>query len=127
MTTESETKLARYKTIEKEADAWGRVIGVRRLKPSEKTKLTGMTTDLTGSEEVIGPNGEKILVPHRLELSIAATVCVIDESPIPFPRNRGELEAIQDRLDDEGIRAAGLALIRLNNGVVDAPVEEAKN
>ena len=42
MTTESETKLARYKTIEKEADAWGRVIGVRRLKPSEKTKLTGL-------------------------------------------------------------------------------------
>ncbi len=49
MQTESEIKIARYQTVEKEADGFGRLIGVRRLKPSEQTKLAGMTADLTGS------------------------------------------------------------------------------
>lgn len=127
MTTESEAKLARYNTIEKEADDFGRLIGVRRLKPSEQTKVAGMTSDLTGSDEVAGSENEKVFVPHRLPLLIAAAVCMIDEARIPFPRNRGELDAIYDRLDAEGLAAASRAMVRLTQTMVADPVAESKN
>jgi hypothetical protein len=127
MTTESEAKLARYSTVEKEADDFGRVIGVRRLKPSEQTKVAGMTADLTGNEEATSPEGEKVQVSHRLPLFITAAVCVIDDARIPFPRNRGELDAMYDRLDVEGLAAAGRALVRLNPVSVEDPLAEAKN
>lgn len=129
MSTESEIKLARYKKIERDADDFGRLIGVRRLKPSEQTKAAGFTADLTGSDEVLDAEGNKILVPHRLPLMIAATVCEIDGDPIPFPKNRGELDAIYDRLDVEGIAAAGRAATRLQQGddVPADPIDAAKN
>jgi hypothetical protein len=122
MPTESEIKLARYNKVEREADKFGRLIGVRRLKPSEQTKAAGLTADLSGSDEVLSETGEKILVPHRLPLMIAATVCEIDGDPIPFPRSRGELDAIYDRLDVEGLAAAGTAATRLNQAE-DAPAD----
>lgn len=127
MSTESEAKLARYNSVEKEADGFGRVIGVRRLKPSEQTKVSGMCSDLGGSDEVIGPDGNKMTVPHRMPLLIAAAVCMIDDLRVPFPRNRGELDAMYDRLDIEGIQAAGTALVRLNAEESHEPLEEAKN
>lgn len=128
MTTESEAKLARYGTVEKEADDFGRVIGVRRLKPSEQTKVAGMTADLTGYEEAMNPKGEMVRVSHRLPLMIVAAVCMIDEAPIPFARNRGELDAMWDRLDVEGLAAAGRATARLNPpDAVEDPLAEAKN
>ncbi len=128
MTTESEAKLARYSQVEKEADKFGRVIGVRRLKPSEQTKLAGMTADLTGSDEMLNAEGEKVLIPHRMPLMIAAAVCMIDEARIPFPRNRGELDAIYDRLDAEGLTAAGAGLMRLNIDEINIDqLDEAKN
>jgi hypothetical protein len=135
MTTESQVKLERYSTIEKEADAFGRVIGVRRLKPSEQTKVAGMCAELVGSDEVDeykdqiddegnpildeagNPvkvlTGNKALIPHRTPLLIACSVCMIDDARIPFPKNRGELDAIYDRLDVEGLTAAGIAVSRL--------------
>jgi hypothetical protein len=128
MTTESEAKLARYSQVEKEADKFGRVIGVRRLKPSEQTKVAGMCADLTGSEEILSDTGEKLLIPHRMPLLIVAAVCMIDEIHIPFPRNRGELDAMYDRLDVEGLSAASTAMGRLNQSENTAdPIEEAKN
>jgi hypothetical protein len=127
MTTESETKLARYNAIEKEADAFGRVIGVRRLKPSEQTKVAGMCADLTGSDDVLNENGEMVQVQHRMPLFIASSVCMIDEARIPFPRNRAELDAIYDRLDVEGIAAAGKAMVRMNPTEIADPLDEAKN
>ena len=127
MTTESEAKLARYGAVEKEADSFGRVIGVRRLKPSEQTKISGMTADLSGSDEVITPDGAKVMLPHRMPLMIAAAVCQIDDARIPFPKSRGELDAIYDRLDAEGIAAAGSALVRLSIDEPDKPLDEAKN
>ena len=128
MLTESEVKFARYSTVEKEVDKFGRVIGVRRLKPSEQTKLSGLTADVSGSDEAINENGEKVTIPHRMPLLIAAAVCMIDDVRIPFPRTRGELDAIYDRLDAEGVAAAGAALVRLSqaDSVEDALVE-AKN
>lgn len=114
MSTESEVKLARYSEIAKVPDELGRVIGVRRLKPSEQTKVAGYSGELTGYDELTNTAGNKVQIPHRMPLLLAAAVCMIDDAHIPFPRNRGELDAIYDRLDKEGIRAAGEAMIKLN-------------
>jgi hypothetical protein len=128
MTTESEVKLARYSQVEKEADDFARVIGVRRLKPSEEAKLIGMTPDLTGHEETLNEKGETVQVSHRLVLMVVASVCMIDDARIPFPRNRGELDAMYDRLDREGLAAAGRAMARLNPPEeIKDPQAEAKN
>ena len=127
--TESEAKIARYNRIEREADKWGRIIGVRQLKLSERSKISRMTADLTGVDEV--PNtvtGEIMRVPHSLTHFLAAAVCEIDQAPIPLPRNRAELDAILDRLDNEGIAAATTALVRLTDAqAATDPKDEAKN
>jgi hypothetical protein len=133
MTTESEIKLARYSAVEREADAFGRVIGVRRLRPSEQARLTGMTDDMTGFDEtdaVDDVTGEmtKFNIPHRAPFLISAAVCEIDQVKIPFPRSRSELDSIYDRLDVEGISAAARAfakLTKVEGGIV--PLDEAKN
>lgn len=126
--TESEMRLARYKQVEKEGDKLGRVIGVRRLKPSEQTKVAAYTADVTGSDKIMTPEGIEVVVPHRLPLMIAAAVCMIDENMIPFAKTRGELDSIYDKLDQEGIEAASKAISRLveNDFVGDVKVE-AKN
>jgi len=121
MTTQSEVIMARYKQVEREADAFGRIIGVRRLRPSEQTKVAGFCAELTGHDEIVGPDGNKVQIPHRMPLVVAAAVCMIDDSHIPFPRNRGELDSIYDRLDAEGLAAAGAALGRL----ADTEAQEA--
>lgn len=132
--TESEVRFARYNQIEKEADGVGRLIGVRRLKPSEQTKLSGMTSELTGYDRVVNEKGEQVDVPHRAPLMLASSVClIVDEAGvevrIPFPANRAELDAIYDRLDIEGLIAAGKATERLNatNTPLLDPKEAAKN
>lgn len=129
MSTESEVRLARYKKIERQDDELGRVIGVRRLRPSEQSKLNGMTEDLSGSDIVKAQDtGEDVSLSHRLPLMIAASVCEIDQIVIPFPRTRAELDAIYDRLDVEGLSAAGKALTRLVAGdQIINPVDAAKN
>ena len=127
--TESEAKLARYNRIEREADKWGRIIGVRQLKLSERSKISGMIADLTGVDEVQNTaTGEMMRVPHSLTHFLAAAVCEIDQAPIPLPRNRPELDAILDRLDNEGIAAATTALVRLSDAqAATDPKDEAKN
>jgi hypothetical protein len=118
MTTESEIKLARYSETVKEVDELGRLIGVRRLKPSEQTKVAGFTAELFGYDEMMNEKGVKVQIPHRMPLILAASVCYISddrgEVHVPFPRNRGELDAIYDRLDTEGLVAAGRAWNKLN-------------
>jgi hypothetical protein len=134
MSTESEVKLARYSEIAKEADNWGRIIGVRRLKLSEQSKVSEMTSGLSGFEEMLNGQGVKVQIPHRMPYMLSAAVCMIDDAYIPFPRNRGELDAIYDRLDGEGLEAAGKAWIRLNppslktdDDVIIEPNAETKN
>jgi hypothetical protein len=136
MSLESERILARYKQIEREPDVLGRVIGVRRLRPSEVTRVNEMTPTLTGAEAVDDGDGKSIEVSHRLPLLIAASVREIQDegetAHIPFPRNRGELNAIFDRLDNEGLAAASTAFARLfpqSSGDEPArdPKAEAKN
>lgn len=97
-----------------------------------------MTADLTGSDEAIDPRtGDKVMVPHRAPLVIAASVCLIHDGEhgevrIPFPSNRRELDAIFDRLDVEGLEAAAEAAGRLadadrSRGEDTDPKVDAKN
>jgi hypothetical protein len=134
VSTESEIRLARYKQVEKEADAFGRIIGVRRLKPSEQARLQGMISDVTGTDMAELPDGTQVPIPHKVPIMLAATVCLIDDGVngavhISFPKNRAELDAIFDRLDREGIEAAGKGNVRLNetDNSPEDPLAEAKN
>lgn len=127
MTTQSEIIMNRYRETEREADAFGRLITVRRLKPSEQTKVAGYCTDLTGYDEVTAPDGTPTRIPHRLPLLIAAAVSKIDDIHVPFARSRGELDAIYDALDAEGLAAAGLAAAKLAARDEQNPVDAAKN
>ena len=112
---EIEFRRARYAYVEREQDKLGRMIGVRRLRLSERTRLTAMTPDLGCMDEMQDPNlpGATMLVPQRAQYYIVAMVCQINDAHISFPRNRGELDAILDRLDQEGMEAASAAVNRL--------------
>ena len=119
----------KYTKRETEADELGRLITVRLLHPSEQSRVVGMTEDLSGLEAVTTSNGTKFEMSHRAPLMLAAAVCQIDDAHVTFPRNRGELDSILDRLDADGLEAAGKALARLAE-LVRPPLEqldEAKN
>lgn len=150
--TETQIKLERYKSTESEVDEFGRRIVIRRLKPSEQTKIAGMTPDLTGSDEVdeelpklnedgepvrdaatsapvMVKTGKTVRVSHRLPLLIAASVTLIDDAHFPFPQTRAQLDAVYDRLDVEGLKAAAAAWARFQAREAVSPqtvVAEAK-
>jgi len=129
--TEKEAK-ARYDHREKEADVWGRIITVRMLRPTETTRIIGMTPELSGFEARPPRDGEPaaaLAMSHRWPLMLTANVCDIDGVLIPFPKNRGELDAMYDRLDSEGLFAAGRALNRLYDATAPLlpTLDEAKN
>jgi hypothetical protein len=132
--TASEEILARkerYSRIERASDSLGRMIGVRRLKPSQQLRIQEMAPGLDGSLSVTAETKDgvqQIEIPRNSPLIIAASVCEIDSTPIPFPKNRAELDSVLDRLDNEGIEAAGRALgaMAMDDAEVD-PKEIAKN
>lgn len=99
MSTASEEILARYAQIERESDTLGRLIGVRRLRPAQQMRIAELVDTERASAMAV--------------FNIAAAVCEIDGQMIPFPRTRPEIDAIMDRLDQEGIQAASAALERL--------------
>jgi hypothetical protein len=119
---EIKARAERYNRIEKEADSLGRIIGIRRLKPSEEMRITGLTADLDGFNQALGENGDTIQVPKRAPYFVCAMVCEVDGFPFTMPKTRGELDAVYDRLDKEGIEAAMKAYIRLEGA--DKPEEE---
>lgn len=134
--TPSEEFIQRYSRVEREPDALGRLIGVRRLKPSQQTKVTEMTPGLDGEVDMRvldEKTGEEktIKVSRRFNMVMAASVCEIDGIPYPFAKTRGELDAIYDRLDNEGIEAAMVAYAKMYPAKEDAEeagdtIEEAK-
>lgn len=135
--TETQILAARYSKRETEADKLGRLITVRRLRPSEEMRVNSYTADLTGKESFDRPQGgngintgpAKIEISHRMPLMVAASVCEISGVHIPFPNNRAELDSIYDRLDKEGIDAAIAATIRLSKEEPSLPEQQdlAKN
>jgi hypothetical protein len=112
--TPSEERIQRYSQIEREADGLGRLIGVRRLKISQQIKVEEMTPALDGTTTLTDKDGIERKIPRRSLPMIAAAVCEVDNNPIPFPRNRGELDSVMDMLDGEGFAAASIAFGRLN-------------
>lgn len=120
----SEEFAKRYTKVERETDAFGRSIGVRRLRPSEQLKVQGLTSDLEGD---IAFAGDGQMVPRRMPAVIAASVCEIDGAPITFPKNRAELDSIIDALDTEGMQAAVNATARILTGDENGGVDAAKN
>jgi len=126
-------RTSRYQQKEKVADKWGRVISVQRLKQSQIEKIHGFTSDLQGVVKATNPDtGAEIEAPRNWRLVLAAHVREINDNPIPFPRNREELDAILDRLDEEGLEAAATGFSKLmNTGDEDElpkdVIEEAKN
>lgn len=124
---EINAKAARYNRVEKEADSFGRIIGIRRLRPSEEMRITGMTADLDGFAKNMSIDDEtgvekEVLIPKRAPFFVAAMVCEVDGIPFTLPKTRGELDAVYDRLDREGIEAAMKAYIRLEGA--DKPAED---
>jgi hypothetical protein len=135
MTTPSEEFINRYSRVEREADTVGRLISVRKLKVSQQTRIIGMTPELEGETEVTitGADGveKKVHISRRGLMLAAAAVCEIDGIPIPFAKNRYELDAIADRLDEEGLRAAMTAYHRFQPKVAEGEeagdaIDEAK-
>jgi hypothetical protein len=130
--TASEEILARkerYNRIERASDSFGRMIGVRRLKPSQQLRVQEMAPGLDGAMSVTAETKDgvqQIEIPRNSPLIIAASVCEIDSAPIPFPKNRAELDAVLDRLDNEGLAAAGTAMAAFIDEEVN-PKEIAKN
>jgi hypothetical protein len=128
--TASEEILARkerYSRIERASDKLGRMIGVRRLKPSQQLRVQEMAPGLDGTiaftEE---SSGKSFDIPRNSPLVIAASVCEIDSAPITFPKSRAELDAVLDRLDAEGLEAAGAALAAFaSDGAADTDTKEA--
>ena len=123
-------RAARYQQKEKVADKWGRIISIQRLKQSQMEKIQGFTSDLQGVTKITNPDtGEESSIPRNWRLILAAHVREIDENPLPFPRNREELDAILDRLDEEGMEAAATAFSKLMTNVEPSEdvVEQAKN
>jgi hypothetical protein len=116
--TKSEELLARqarYNRIERADDAFGRSIGVRILKRSQSLRIEEMAPNLTGDEPVFDEStGKTVYIPKIGRLLMAASVCEIDGSPVTFPKDRRELDAVLDMLEDEGLAAVAEAMMKLN-------------
>ncbi len=113
--TPAEEYTLRYTRTERESDALGRVIVVRRLKPSQEVHLRALA----------GTDDEAIFQP----LFVAASVVSLDGAPMTFPKSRAELDAVLDALDKEGLNAGIVALMRLR-GVASPTADvraDAKN
>lgn len=127
MTTASEEYLNRYKQVEKASDSLGRLFTVGRLRPSQQIRINEMTPNLEGDSEIVdNATGKTYQMPRRAMPLLAAAVRMIDEDHIPFPRTRGELDAIIDRIDEPGFVAILEASGRLAGGVVTKTDDEGK-
>lgn len=117
-TEEIEARRAKYNRIERAVDEMGRTIGVKMLKPSQRTRVEELAPGLDGYNVIVDDDrasktyGRELKIPKIVNLMVAAAVCEIDGSPITFAKNRPELDAILDRLDTEGLTAANEAMSR---------------
>lgn len=120
-------RAAKYNRIEFHPDESGRLIGVKQLKLSEQLKIQEMAPGLEGTTLTEGDDGKMIELPKTLPLIMAASVRKIDDQDIPFPKDRRSLDAILDRLDTEGLAAAGIALGKFmpKKAAVDGDAGEA--
>ena len=99
MSVTAEEIAKRYAKVEREIDKFGRVIGVRKLRPAQQMRVSEWTD--TKNEGVQGA------------FFLAACVCEVDAAPIAFPKSREDLDMTINMLDAEGIEAASAAFVRL--------------
>ena len=112
---EIQARQAKYNRIERVTDSLGRTIGVRRLKPSQQIRIQELAPGLEGTTTVVDEKtGKTFDIPKSSPLIFAASVAEVDGSPFTFPKTRGELDAVLDMLDDEGLAAVVEALGKLS-------------
>ena len=80
-------------------DALGRTLKIRRLKPSERSRLS-LALGAAAVDQVFFGNA-----------FLSAAVTEIDGERIIRPSSKLEAEALMDRLDDEGLEAVGSAYV----------------
>ena len=102
VSTASEEILARYKKRQIETDAFGRAITVRPLRLSEQTGVMRLADSESGTVQTV--------------LMVAASVCEIDGDHITPARSLSDINAVLDRLDEEGLAAATKAFMTLKGG-----------
>lgn len=81
-------------------DKAGRVIALRRLGVVEQLRLF----------KVLGPE----LAENRAYVGlarVAAAVAALDGIPVPFPAGEAGIEAVLERLGEDGVAAVGAALL----------------
>ena len=81
-------------------DKAGRVIALRRLGVVEQLRLF----------KVLGPE----LAENRAYVGlarVAAAVAALDGIPVPFPAGEAGIEAVLERLGEDGVEAVGGALL----------------
>ena len=81
-------------------DKLGRVIGIRKLNALDRMRLF----------EIVGSDNSKN-DQYLGHASLAYAVVSIDGDPIPAPSNKRHLEALVQRLDDDGLAAIGLGTL----------------
>ena len=92
--TPSETMVKSAIRTGEGTDARGRVIGVRRLSPLDRMRLFAAAgPELSKNEQWIGA------------AALAASCCSIDGDQVPKPASRLQIEALVERLDEDGLQA----------------------
>jgi|SRR6185312_504497 len=112
--TPSEEFQARFRVIERKTDEEGRLLGFRRLRLMERVKLDEWFPDLR----------------ERGPVFICASLCEIDSAPVPFARNRAELESVVNRLEEHGVAAGSKAVAKIygvDEDAGDAPSGERES
>jgi len=94
-------------------DKAGRKIELRRVGVLEQLRLF----------KALGPRLSEI-TPYLGLAKIAASVAMIDDVPVPFPASEANVEALLERLGEDGVEAVGL---RLAQGRSENVVAEAGN
>lgn len=116
MTTYSEAIQARYSASEQEIDVFGRTIVVQRLRPWNANQVRKMAdSDRLGvvGDIVIAASVRKIIGEDAKERVFAP------------PSNEGDIAAIMNALDGEGLEAAAKAYFRLMGMAKDPGAGEA--
>jgi hypothetical protein len=80
-------------------DASGRTIGIRKMQALDRLKMF----------EVVGPDNAKN-EPYLGYAALAFHVASIDGDPVNRPSNKLQLEALIQRLGDDGMNAVGEAV-----------------
>jgi hypothetical protein len=104
---------AKYQKKETVSDNFGRIIVARRLTTSQQIVVREMAA--SGDPAVVGI------------LTLAASVESIDGGLFPFPKDRKELNATLDALDDPGLEALSKAYEKFNEITEEESKALAKN